>query len=82
MTCEELYGRLTDLSEGSLQGEVCAEVERHLAECVGCQQIREDLLDLARLCRESAVQATMPDDVRSRIAALLSAGDGPTRPSA
>ena len=72
MTCEELYGRLTDLTEGSLQPDVCAEVERHLASCTGCQQIRQDLQDLARLCRESSAPSTMPPDVRSRIASLLS----------
>jgi predicted anti-sigma-YlaC factor YlaD len=82
MTCEELYGRLTELSEGALRGEVCAEVERHLAECQGCQQIRRDLEDLARLCREASVPSTMPEDVRNRIATLLSApGDGPSRRS-
>lgn len=82
MTCEELYGRLTDLSEGTLQGEVCAEVERHLAECSGCQQIRQDLQDLARLCREASAPSTMPEDVRNRIAMLLIApGGGPSRRS-
>jgi len=73
MTCEELYGRLTELEEGSLQPDVCAEVERHLASCTGCQQIRQDLLDLARLCRESSAPSTMPPDVRQRIASLLGA---------
>ena len=51
MTCQELYGRLTDLTEGSLQPDICAEVERHLASCAGCQQVRQDPQDLARLCR-------------------------------
>jgi len=82
MTCEELYGRLTELTEGALPGEVCAEVERHLAECNGCQQIRQDLEDLARLCREASA-ATMPEDVRNRIATLLIApDDGPSPQSA
>ena len=75
MTCEELYGRLTELSDGSLQGDVCAEVERHLADCRGCQQIREDLEDLARLCRDASGPTTMPEDVRNRIATLLTAPD-------
>ena len=73
MTCQELYGRLTDLTEGSLKPDVCAEVERHLATCAGCQQIRQDLQDLARLCRESSAPSTMPPDVRGRIASLLGA---------
>ena len=70
MTCDELYRRLTDHAEGVLQGEVCREVERHLAECHDCQQIRHDLEDLSRLCRESR-RPRMPDDVRRRIEALL-----------
>lgn len=73
MTCQELYGRLTELAEGSLKPDVCAEVERHLANCAGCQQIRQDLQDLARLCREASAPSTMPADVRSRIASLLTA---------
>lgn len=73
MTCEDLYGRLTELEEGSLKPDVCAEVELHLASCTGCQQIRQDLLDLARLCRESSAPSTMPADVRNRIASLLAA---------
>jgi predicted anti-sigma-YlaC factor YlaD len=73
MTCEELYGRLTELEEGGLQPDVCAEVERHLASCDGCQQIRRDLQDLARLCRESSAPSTMPPELRSRIASLLTA---------
>ena len=70
MTCEELYRRLTDHSEGVLQGEICEEVDRHLAECFGCRAIRQDLEDLARLCRERE-SVRLPDDVRRRIEALL-----------
>ena len=32
MTCDELYRRLTDHEEGVLEADVCAEVERHLAD--------------------------------------------------
>ena len=73
MTCEELYGRLTELDEGNLPPDVCAEVDQHLATCAGCQQIRQDLQDLSRLCREAAAPSTMPPEVRSRIASLLAA---------
>lgn len=83
MTCEELYERLTDLAEGTLQADVCAEVERHLAECRDCQHVREDLEDLARLCREASSAPAMPEDVRRRIETLLASGDtGPPRPAA
>ena len=71
MTCEQLYTRLTDLAEGALPDDVCAEVTRHLAECTDCQLVRQDLEDLARLCREAEQPTTMPADVRSRVEALL-----------
>ena len=80
MTCEQLYERLTDLAEGSLPGDVCEEVNRHLAECRDCQLVRQDLEDLARLCREAAQPSTMPEDVRQRVEALLAnPGSDPRR---
>lgn len=72
MTCEELYRRLTDHAEGVLQGDVCREVERHLAECYACNEIRQDLEDLSRLCREQA-KVQLPSGVRRRIEGLLGA---------
>ena len=70
MTCEELYRRLTDHAEGVLERDVCREVDRHLAECHSCNQIRRDLEDLSRLCREQAA-IRLPDGVRRRIEGLL-----------
>jgi anti-sigma factor RsiW len=71
MNCEQLYERLTELAEGTLPADVCEEVNRHLAECADCPQLRADLEDLARLCRETAQPTTMPAEVRSRIAQML-----------
>ena len=72
MTCEELYRRLTDHAEGVLTAGICAEVDRHLAECHACREIRKDLEDLSRLCREQAA-IRLPDGVRRRIEGLLEA---------
>jgi len=72
MTCEELYRRLTDHTEGVLESDVCREVDRHLEECHACNQIRRDLEDLSRLCREQAA-IRLPDGVRRRIEGLLEA---------
>jgi len=70
MTCDELYRRLTDHAEGVLEGDVCAEVDRHLAVCPACKEIRQDLEDLSRLCREQA-SVELPPGVRRRIEGLL-----------
>ena len=71
MNCAQLYERLTDLEDGALPGEICEEVNRHLAECTDCQLVRKDLEDLARLCRESTQPTTMPAELRSRVQAML-----------
>ena len=83
MKCDELYERLTDFADGTLQGDVCHEVEQHLAECQDCQHMRQDLEDLARLCREVSSRPAMPDVLRQRILLLLAEDDtAPPRPSA
>ena len=75
MNCEELYERLTELAEGTLPADVCEEVNRHLAECAACSRLRQDLQDIARLCREAAQPTTMPEELRGRIAQMLALAD-------
>ena len=75
MTCEDLHERLTELTEGTLPTDACEEINRHLAECHDCQLVRQDLEDLARLCREGAQPTTMPAEVRNRILGMLAIPD-------
>jgi hypothetical protein len=72
MKCGDLYRRLTDHADGVLDAGDCAAVDLHLQECESCGELRRDLEDLSRLCRESR-RPRMPDDVRGRIEALLRA---------
>jgi hypothetical protein len=80
MNCAQLYERLTDLEDGALPADVCEEVNRHLAECADCTLVRQDLQDLARLCRESSGPKTMPEELRGRILQMLASPD-PSRSS-
>lgn len=75
MTCDELYGRLTDYAEGVLDADLCAEIDRHVTGCPACAALRQDLGDLSRLCREE-VPTVMPAEVRQRLEVLL-ASDSP-----
>jgi len=70
MKCEELLRRLTEYSDGILCRDLCAEIERHLAECPACRELQQDLRDLARLCHECA-QPRLPEQVRRRIESRL-----------
>lgn len=78
MTCDELYHRLTEHAEGVLADDLCAAVEEHLAQCVPCQQVCEDLRAIAQLCRDEQ-PARLPDNVRRRIELLL-VDDQPSAP--
>ena len=75
MSHEHLNNRLTELMEGTLPADICEEVTRHLAECADCARLRDDLQDLARLCREAAQPTTMPAELRGRIAEMLAQPD-------
>jgi predicted anti-sigma-YlaC factor YlaD len=70
MNCEDLARRLSHHTDGALDGDDCAAIDRHLRECAMCGALRRDLEDLSRLCRESR-RPTMPADVRRRIETLL-----------
>lgn len=70
MKCDDLYRRLTDHADGVLDSGDCAALDRHLEECPSCGELRRDLEDLARLCRETR-RPRMPEGVRLRLQALL-----------
>ncbi|MCG6920038.1 MAG: zf-HC2 domain-containing protein [Acidobacteriota bacterium] len=70
MTCDELLRQLTEYEDGVLPGDVCEELQRHLAECEPCQALKGDLEALARICRSCAAPK-MPEDVRRRLAERL-----------
>lgn len=70
MNCENLLRLLTEYSEGAASGPLCAEIERHLAECRPCAELQHDLVDLRRLCRQSPTPS-LPEETRRRIEELL-----------
>ena len=76
MTCHELYGRLTEYTEGVLERPGRAAVDEHVAGCPACAALLEDLRLLSRLSREQE-PALMPRDVRDRIEQLLAGGAEP-----
>jgi RNA polymerase sigma-70 factor, ECF subfamily len=68
--CDDLLRVLTEYAEGVATGSVCEEIERHLEGCSPCAELRRDLDDLARLCRQVPTPE-LPAQVRQRIEALL-----------
>jgi hypothetical protein len=70
MKCDELLRRLTEYEDGALDKELCQALEAHLLECVPCEELRRDLLQLKTICQKSP-RPEMPAGLRDRLRALL-----------
>lgn len=66
--CHNLLNSLSDFVDGSLETELCIEIERHLADCENCQVVVDSLRKTIYLYHITAQDsADMPSDVRQRL---------------
>jgi predicted anti-sigma-YlaC factor YlaD len=65
--CRKLLGSLSDYVDGSLQSDLCAEIERHLAECENCRIVVDSLNKTIYLYQTASQQVSVPDEVRERL---------------
>lgn len=65
--CQELLSSLSDFVDGLLEDELCAEIERHMAECADCRIVIDTLRKTISLYRMSPVSEELPYDVRRRL---------------
>jgi anti-sigma factor (TIGR02949 family) len=65
--CHELISSLSEYVDGSLQAEICQEIERHLRECHKCRVVVNTLKKTVELYQETADDAAMPEAVRERL---------------
>jgi anti-sigma factor RsiW len=64
--CRHLLGDLSDYIDGDVSDEMCAEIERHLAECADCRAVVDTLRKTVLLYRELP-QPDLPSDARQRL---------------
>jgi anti-sigma factor RsiW len=71
--CDDCIRTLAQYADGALSGDLCVELERHLRDCLPCDELRQDLEDLSRLCREASAASTvgLPPELRVRLQILL-----------
>ncbi len=50
--CRHLLGDLSDYLDGEASAEICAEIERHMADCDDCQVVVDTLKKTVHLVRE------------------------------
>lgn len=65
--CRELLGSISNYVDGSLQEELCRELELHLAECDNCRVVVDTLKKTISLYHSSSADDEVPWDVRERL---------------
>lgn len=73
--CRENLGLLSDYLDGDLSDELCAEIERHVAECGNCRIVVDTLRKTVLLYR-SYGHEEVPDDAKARLYAVLEIEQG------
>ena len=73
--CHDLLGCLSEYVDGELSGELCVELERHLAGCENCRIVVDTLRKTIYLVQASNEQTDLPEDVRSRLYHSLNLDD-------
>jgi anti-sigma factor (TIGR02949 family) len=69
-SCRDHLGALSEYLDGDLEPELCAEIERHLAECGNCRVVVDTLRKTVMLYRAYGHEE-VPDDTKARLVTVL-----------
>ncbi len=75
MQCEEMLAALSDYVDGTLDSQLCAEIERHMASCGNCRIVVDTLRKTVYLYRVHG-RAEVPADAKTRLYAALKLAPG------
>lgn len=73
--CGHLLGSISDYIDGSLDESLCAEIERHLADCQDCRIVVDTLQKTVSLYQDMSQQDDVPQGVRRRLFSRLNLED-------
>ena len=73
--CSSLLGSLSDYIDGSLQAEICAQIEEHMKTCENCQVVVNTLRKTVELYEQCNDQTQLPGGVKERLFARLDLQD-------
>jgi anti-sigma factor RsiW len=69
--CRRLLASLSEYVDGTLEKELCLEIERHLEGCEDCRIVVDSLHKTILLYHTTAAEVTMPEEVRQRLYSRL-----------
>lgn len=70
LSCRDSLGTLAGYLDGDLDDQLCAEIERHMAECGDCRIVVDTLRKTIMLYRAYG-HADVPEDAKDRLYAVL-----------
>ena len=65
--CRTLLGSVSEFVDGTLEDELCAEIQRHMDGCDNCRIVVDSLRKTIYLYQVTKEPATVPEDVRERL---------------
>ncbi len=65
--CRKLLTSLSEYIDGSLDQALCAEIERHMANCENCHIVINTLRKTVELYQAASEAQDVPSDVRRRL---------------
>ena len=65
--CRNLLGSLSEFVDGTLEDELCAEIQRHMDGCDNCRIVVDSLRKTIYLYQVMKEPAAVPEDVRERL---------------
>jgi len=71
ISCENLWGSLSDYIDGELSDELCHRIEQHMAGCEHCRVVFDTTNKTILLCHDAACDTEVPEDVQGRLVETL-----------
>ena len=65
--CRHLLSSLSEFVDGTLEDELCAEIQRHMEGCENCRIVVDSLQKTIFLYQVAKEPALVPEDVRQRL---------------
>jgi predicted anti-sigma-YlaC factor YlaD len=76
LVCQNLLANISEYVDGTLREDLCVKLEEHIHSCENCEIVVNTLKKTIDLYHEAGEkEATIPDDVRSRLFARLDLDD-------
>ncbi len=69
--CRHLLAALGDYIDGTLEEQICRELERHMAECQNCRVVVDTMRKMIYLYQVEASEEGVPAEARQRLFARL-----------